>query len=345
MRFRVARLSAILMVVLLLDVRSGRAEIAPLSEPPPFPPTLGIDPMTEPQLRASLSVLQTFYQTFLTVRTSYPAIVASTRLDWRGRTLADDFKDYCLPAAEQEGFTHQFADISTALDKQDLGTSSALLSTLRYRLRVASIQCKTIVDYWRDIASHPQDWQPYRDMLLANGVTPHYAANIESLERTFQLKIRHGLFIYAIGGTLPLLERVRLRAEMLDIEALEALAASPTFQGLYPLNANEPCDLPAARSSGKSTPSIDSSRPRPNLVFPEESRRTRESGMVFVGVMVATTGCARQASIVGSSGYARLDQAGVRYAMTMRFLPAEKDGGAIERFVVLPINFKLTARN
>ena len=344
MVLRVALRSAILMAALSLDVQSVRAEITALPEPPPFPPTLGIDPMTEPQLRASLAILETFHQTFLSIRATYPAVVASTQTDVRGRTLADDFKDHCLPGAEEEVVSRQSADASAALDRHDLGASGTMLSALHHRLQVDSIQCKSIVDYWRDIAAHPQDWQPYLQMLRANGVIPHYAANIESLERTFRLKVRRGLFIDAIGGTLPLLEGVRSRAEKLDIEALEAKATNPTFQGLYPLNATEPCTPPAAHSSGKANPTLDTSRPQPKLVFPEESRRLRESGTVFVGVMIAPTGCARQASIVGSSGYERLDQAGVHFAMTVRFLPAEKDGTAIERFIVLPINYRLTTQ-
>lgn len=298
--------------------------------------------MTEPQLEASLALLETFHQAFLSIRATYPTVAASTLTDLRGRTLADDFKDYCLPDTEEESVSHQFDDASAALHRHELGTSGTMLRALYHRLRVDSIQCEAIAGYWRDIVAHPQDWHPYLEMLRANGVRPHYAANIESLERTFRLKVRRGLFIDAIGGTLPRLEAVRSRAERLDVEALDAEATSPTFQGLYALNAAEPCAAPAAHTSEKANPIIDTGRSQPKLAFPEESRRLRESGTAFVGVMVAPTGCARQASIVGSSGYERLDRAGVRYAMTMSFLPAAKDGIAIERFVVVPINFKLT---
>jgi TonB family protein len=309
-------------------------------------PTFGTDPMTEPQLRASLAILDSLKQTMASMRTNAPAFVAaSTLTDVRGQTFADDLRRYCLPATEQEAAAQQFADAAQALDRGELAASGQLQRALYHRLEVNAIQCKVIGDYWRDIVGHPRDWQPYVAMLHANGITPHYAANIESLERTFQLKVRNGLFIDAIGGTLPLLEGIRWRAEKLDIEALEAKAASADFHGLYSKTASAPCTPAAAHSSGKAKPSVDSSRPRPSLVYPEESRHIQESGTVFVVVTVAATGCVRLASVLGSTGYAKLDRAGVEYAMTLRFLPAEQDGIAIERDVSIPIQFTLNSSN
>jgi TonB family protein len=303
---------------------------------------MGVDPMTEPQLRASLSMLDTFRQTFLSIRATYPTVVASTAADARGQTVTDDLQNYCFSSAEQAAISRQFSDASATLDRHDLDAAGLQLRALYHRLRIASIQCKTVIDYWRDVATHPRDWEPYRAMLQANSVEPHYAVNIASLERTLQLKVRHGLFIDAIGGTLPILDGVRARGERLDIHELETKAATSEFQGLYPRAATQPCGPPASRTSGKPDVSLDTSRPQPKLIFPPESQHMRESGTVYVGVTVGSNGCAQRATVVGSSGYERLDRAGAEYALTVHFRPADQNGIAIEHFAVIPINYQLT---
>ena len=71
-------------------------------------------------------------------------------------------------------------------------------------------------------------------MLQENGVEPHHAVNIATLDRTLKLQVRHGLFIDAIGGTWAQLEAVRSHAQQRDIDDLEDKAKNSDFHGLYP---------------------------------------------------------------------------------------------------------------
>jgi protein TonB len=203
------------------------------------------------------------------------------------------------------------------------------------------IQCKTISDYWQDVVLHPPNWAPYLAMLRENGVEPHYAVNIASLERTLKLQVRYGLFIDAIGGTLTQLEGIRGRGQQRDLKDLEGKATNPDFHRLYPMTTATVCTPVAARSSGKATPAMDYSQPQPKLTYPEEARRNREQGSVSVGLIVPPTGCARVGFVLGSSGFERLDRAAVSYAMSLHLLPAEEDGISIEALTVVPINFAL----
>jgi len=329
------------MICATLTLVSVRAENA--IPPPQAPPSLAADDMTEPQLRASLAMLDAMLQALLRLRATVPTILPNPVMDERGRTFADDWQAYCLNDADQAAIRAQFSGISAALDVPDLKSAKNQGQALQHRLQVMGIQCKSIGDYWQEVVTHPPNWEPYLSMLRENGVEPHYAVNIASLERTLKLEARHGLFIAAIGGTLTRLEGIRARAQQLDLKDLKAKAATAEFHGLYAMTSATTCAPVAARSSGKDTPATDYSQPQPKFVYPEEARRNREHGIVSVGIIVAPTGCARAGFVLGSSGFERLDRAAVSYGMGLRLLPAEENGVSIEALAILPVTFTLQA--
>jgi TonB family protein len=308
---------------------------------PPASPFLGSDDMTEPQLRASLSMLDAMRQALLKIRANVPAMLPSTVADERGRTFADDWQAYCLNDTDQADIQAQLTAISAVLDGQDLKSANNQRQALYHRLEVMGIQCKTIGDYWQDVVLHPPNWAPYFAMLRENGVEPHYAVNMASLERTLKLQARNGLFIDAIGGTLTQLEGIRGRGRQQDLKDLEGKATNPDFHGLYPMTTAVACTPVVARSSGKATPAMDYSQPQPKLAYPDEARRNREHGTVSVGLIVPPAGCARVGFVLGSSGFERLDRAAVSYAMSLHLLPAEEGGISIEALTVVPVTFEL----
>jgi TonB family protein len=179
-------------------------------------------------------------------------------------------------------------------------------------------------------------------MLRANGIEPHYAANVESLERTFAIEITHGLFMRAMWFTYPKIQELREQASQQGSAALETMGVLDEKKRLYPMTSTSTCALAATKTSGGSETKIDSCATTDKLEYPDASRRLSEEGRVLVGVIVTAEGCARLASVFASSGYERLDKAAVQYALDVRFLPAAHDGVAIEHTGALPINFKLS---
>jgi TonB family protein len=336
------RWAAIGMICAAWAVRTVWADNA--IPPPPASPFLGSDDMTEPQLRASLSVLDAMRQALLKLRANVPAMLPNHSMDDRGRIFADDWQAYCLNDTDQVDIQAQFAAINAALDGADLKSANNQRQALYHRLQVMGIQCKCIGDYWQDVVLHPPNWSPYLSMLRENAVEPHYAVNIASLERTLKLQARHGLFIDAIGGTLTQLEGVRARGQQRDLKDLEGKAMNPDFHGLYPMTSATICTPVAARSSGKETPTLDYSQSQPKLTYPEEARRNREHGIVSVGLIVPPTGCARAGFVLGSSGFEQLDRAAVSYAMGLHLRPGEEKGVAIEALAVVPVNFALQSQ-
>jgi TonB family protein len=332
--------AAIAIICAAWAVRSVWADAEKAAQPAAPRSGSGSDGMTETQLRASLSILDTMRQALLKLRANVPAMLPTQVLDDRGRTFADDWQAYCLNDTDQADIEAAFTALSAALDGQNLRSANNQRQALHHRLEVMGIQCKAIADYWQEVP-HPRNWAPYLSMLQENGVEPHYAVNIASLERTLKLQVRHGLFIDAIGGTWAQLEVVRSHAQQRDIGDLERKAKNSDFHGLYPLTSALICSPVAARSSGKATPSLDYSQPQPKLSYPEEARRNRQYGIVRVGLIVPATGCARAGFVLGSSGFEQLDRAAVSYAMGLRLLPAEENGVSIEALAVVPVNFAL----
>jgi TonB family protein len=331
--------AAIAMICAAWAVRSVWADEVNPSQP--ASPLSSSDDMTEAQLRASVSILDAMRQALLKLRANTPAMQATHVMDDQGRTFADDWQAYCLNDTDQAEFEAEFNALSSALDGQHLKSANNQRQALHHRLQVMGIQCKAIVDYWRDVVLHPPDWAPYVSMLRENAVEPHYAVNIASLERTLKLQVRHGLFIDAIGGTWTQLEVVRTHAQQRDMNDLEGKAKNSDFHGLYPMTSTMICTTVAARSSGKATPSLDYGQPQPKLTYPQEARRDRQHGIVHVGLIVPPTGCARSGFVLGSSGFEQLDRAAVNYAMGLHLLPAEENGVSIEALAVVPVNFVL----
>jgi protein TonB len=72
------------------------------------------------------------------------------------------------------------------------------------------------------------------------------------------------------------------------------------------------------------------------------SRRLREVGTVQFRVRVSATGLPLEIQMAKSSGYARLDEAGLTALRKCKFQPASRSGQALEAWVLVPIEFSLT---
>lgn len=83
-------------------------------------------------------------------------------------------------------------------------------------------------------------------------------------------------------------------------------------------------------------------RDRFQPAYPPASRRAGEAGSVVVSVLVGADGRVADADVARSSGYARLDSAAVRQALSAwRFRPATRDGVAVESRHQITVTFVL----
>ncbi|MEO5371663.1 MAG: TonB family protein [Magnetococcus sp. DMHC-1] len=79
--------------------------------------------------------------------------------------------------------------------------------------------------------------------------------------------------------------------------------------------------------------------PRP--AYPPFARRMGQEGTVVLRVDVSATGGVLNVSVQQSSGFPLLDQAAVEAVQHYRFVPAQRDGGAVQERVMIPLRFRL----
>ena len=80
----------------------------------------------------------------------------------------------------------------------------------------------------------------------------------------------------------------------------------------------------------------------PATVYPNMSRRLRETGTVQLRVRVSAAGLPVEVLMNKSSGYARLDEAALAAVKKWKFQAAMRSGNAIEAWVLVPVEFSLT---
>jgi protein TonB len=78
--------------------------------------------------------------------------------------------------------------------------------------------------------------------------------------------------------------------------------------------------------------------------YPAFSRRLGEAGKTVLRVELDETGQVERATVITSSGYARLDKAAVSAVKHWHCTPARRDGVAVRAVAIQPFNFVLEGR-
>jgi protein TonB len=80
----------------------------------------------------------------------------------------------------------------------------------------------------------------------------------------------------------------------------------------------------------------------PPPTYPAAARRRQQQGTVTVRVLVGADGSVERAEVAESSGFDALDDAALETVRSRwRFVPARRDGLAVESWVLVPIRFAL----
>ncbi len=131
--------------------------------------------------------------------------------------------------------------------------------------------------------------------------------------------------------------------------------ADNTAAANAPVAVATPQAAPAAVSAAPATPAVAPAAPaqiqlpssnadylqNPKPPYPALSRRMGEQGKTTLRVLIGTDGLPKQAEIVKSSGYERLDQAALATAMRWRYVPGKRGGVPEAMWFNVPINWVL----
>jgi protein TonB len=137
-------------------------------------------------------------------------------------------------------------------------------------------------------------------------------------------------------------------APAISVQALPAAAAAPAPVAAVaavppaPPSASPPAPPSAALPAPREVPSSAIAyRVAPPVAVPLASRRLRESGVVWLRVLVDRQGLPQRVSLHRSSGYARLDEQALAAMQHARFVPQTENGEAIEWMVIAPIAYEV----
>ena len=111
----------------------------------------------------------------------------------------------------------------------------------------------------------------------------------------------------------------------------------PTMETPPPAAAPSPAVAP--RQARIDAPPHPKKTIRPE--YPKGARQRGEQGNVLLEIRVNAEGTVDEVKVVGSSGFAELDEAAVKAAKAARFTPAKSGGKPVASLARLPLAFKL----
>jgi TonB family protein len=242
--------------------------------------------------------------------------------DIRGRVCSDDIEQLLAPMYQ------------TVLNAQPGSLDPSDLEKTLYE------RAHTFEDYWMVAPQvvHNRDlWHPF---LVRNHLpegTPHDA---EVLAAESSLSA-----LFNKGGP-PTVEWVTqsrtLSKAYVDERTRMARRLAPENASLAAYRQRKSiCPKASLRTSGSEKPGIGPVTSSLEEFYPTTLRRLAIEGLVVLSVKVNSYGCGREAAVIGSSGSDELDEAALRWVETAIFLPAEKDGQAVDGTLQMAVNFKL----
>jgi TonB family protein len=296
---------------------------------------------TETALQSSLKDLT---DTFTGIRNQRDTILSTpSRLmrDSHGRTLADDMRQNVLVPSARDEVDALLRAADQSLGAHNLKAANDSLAEAAAMLQREQETYTAIIAYWKWHATARPDRAPYLRYLAINGLQPSYAREIEAAEATFDQQIETRLFVEAMNTTLPQLRQLYEKAAADDAAQVHRVLERKDLVPFKVLDGSAKCAHATGKTSGSSRPMMVSNNPIDD-VYPPASRERGEEGVVLVDVLVARNGCPARVWVTASSGYERLDDAALSYALRARYRPAQVRGRVVaER---LPLALKFDAR-
>lgn len=111
---------------------------------------------------------------------------------------------------------------------------------------------------------------------------------------------------------------------------------TPVIPSNTPKPSEEPTDAPITPPQANTS---EFNNPAP--VYPTQSRRLRETGIVILEVLVKADGSLGDLRLKTSSGYSRLDEAALKAVKNWHFVAAKRGNETIDFWYELPIEFSL----
>ncbi|MBC7983175.1 MAG: energy transducer TonB [Candidatus Obscuribacterales bacterium] len=256
--------------------------------------------------------------------------------DLRDRRFSEDLRDYVLTAGNEKGIRAQRADAEKAATLGDQATVDKILIELNQALHLERKRLNDVGEHWvvfnELIARHRVLWQKASSAKVGYQTPP----DIVQLETKLVTQLNLGNFYETLA---PLYGELM---QAYTAERSRLLQGQPKLSGnndnliFYPRRTR--CAAPATATSSGVLPRLTTNT-FPN--YPVASKQAYQTGTVMTAILVGIDGCVSRYAISSSSGWPALDDAALEWLETAAFLPGEENGKAAQRYVNLPLVFKL----
>jgi TonB family protein len=249
-----------------------------------------------------------------------PAADAAYGADLRGRHITEDVRELS-------------ADISR---EGTFAPTGSLIPDPKNLSGDQRTRAQTLFEYWALYPALTVNRDVWSNFLARNHLAPDtaHSAAVLSAEKALQEK-------FNAGRVTPAWSDLGRKLLMAYIDERDQRVRGDTETGDSEQTRATACSAAATKLSSTNRPKLDRAPHSLAEYWPQEARSRGEEGVVMLKLHVSASGCPTSAAIIGSSGFADLDQAVLKFYETLKFLPAQQNGAALEAVVNLPVNFKL----
>jgi TonB family protein len=264
--------------------------------------------------------------------------------DSRGRTCAQDLDEWLMTADEQARLAALRARAQSASEHGETGALHAALIEAQSLVQEELYRYYLIASYWwlqGNVVDHQE-----RVKRLESLLPPGEATDVDA-----SLARANAAAAQMLTIALTANPGRQAQVDALQSAQLAVFDAYNTVRGQLAHKVGEaashaapltrspesPCEGALAHTSGQPVPRLAADNPPSGSVYPQEMRRKYFEGKVLVEAQVEPSGCARQASVLESSGVEELDEAALHWALQIRYQPAEREHQAI----IAPLRFRV----
>jgi TonB family protein len=200
-----------------------------------------------------------------------------------------------------------------------------------------SRQTRVLVAYWTTVRATNSNRELWPGFLARNELpadTPH-GPQVMAAERALLEAQAKSPVPQQDWATLSLQLSRAYAQERFAWRAKETVADSSFRQRATP------CPPPATTTAQRSTPAVDREQPSALEFYPPSDKRNGLEGAVIIAVKVSETGCAERMAVAVSSGTDSFDDAAIRYAETLKYLPAAQGNTPTAGQLMFRVKFEL----
>jgi len=264
--------------------------------------------------------------------------------DRRGRTIADDIRDWVLSEDTQSHMEVLRREAELALRSGNMDAGRRDLDQAGQMLDIETRQLAAIRLYWRThgaLEVHRALWQRWLDEVSAAAAS-NSRAQIEPLEVALIKALQPQMSVDTLNPPLQALiagyntERAKLARSISQERVVAGVALSEQSR-------QSPCPAASKKTSGAATPKMIPNSVSVQDFYPVAEQRAQIEGRVVVRLAISATGCMQRSALEVSSGSPALDDAALALAEHALFLPAEQNGNAAAADYSLAVKFELLA--